>query len=42
MIGRQAGAILNPLKGTYTTKEIADGIKNINGIASGLQAFVRG
>ena len=37
-----AGAILNPLKGTYTTKEIADGIKNINGIASGLQAFVRG
>ena len=35
--------IINPLKGKYTTKEIADGIKNLNGVASGLTAFaIRG
>jgi len=32
----------NPLQGKWTTREIADGIKNANDIASGLSAFVRG
>jgi hypothetical protein len=34
--------IVNPLSGKYTTKEIADGIKNINDIGSGLTQTIRG
>ena len=37
-----AGQIANPLAGKYTTLEIAEALKNANGIASGLQGFVRG
>ena len=37
-----SNTIINPLKGKYTTKEIADGIKNLNGVASGLTAAIRG
>jgi hypothetical protein len=36
-----SNTIINPLKGKYTTKEIADGIKNLNGVASGLTAAIR-
>ena len=35
-------SIVNPLSGKYTTKEIADGIKNINDIGSGLTQVIRG
>jgi hypothetical protein len=34
--------IANPLSGKYTTKEIADGIKNANDIGGGLTAAIRG
>jgi len=35
--------IVNPLAETkFTTREIAEGVKNINNIAGGLQGFVRG
>ena len=37
-----SNTIINPLKDKYTTKEIADGIKNLNGVASGLTAAIRG
>ena len=37
-----AGAVINPLRNAYTTKEIADSMKNINGVASGLTAAIRG
>ncbi len=37
-----SNTIINPLKGKYTTKEIADGVKNLNGVASGLTAAIRG
>ena len=36
------GSMTNPLAGKWTTKEIAEGIKNANNIAGGLQGFVRG
>jgi hypothetical protein len=36
------GKIINPLQGSFTTKEIAEAIKNANNIAGGLQGFVRG
>ena len=35
-------SVVNPLSGKYTTKEIADGIKNINDIGSGLTQVIRG
>ena len=35
-------SIANPLAGKYTTKEIADGIKNINDIGAGLTSVIRG
>ena len=35
-------SIVNPLSGKYTTKEIADGIKNINDIGAGLTSVIRG
>jgi len=34
--------VVNPLSGKYTTKEIADGIKNINDIGAGLTQVIRG
>jgi len=37
-----AGKIVNPLQGKVTTKEIMEALKNVNGISSGLQGFVRG
>jgi len=37
-----AGRIINPLAGKFTTKEIAEAIKNVNNISGGLQGFVRG
>jgi hypothetical protein len=37
-----AGTIVNPLSGQFTTREIAEAIKNANNIAGGLQGFVRG
>ena len=37
-----AGKVINPLQGSFTTKEIAEAIKNANNISSGLQGFVRG
>ena len=37
-----AGKTSNPLATMWTTKEIADGIKNANHLAGGLQGFVRG
>ena len=36
------GKVINPLQNTFTTKEIAEAIKNANNIAGGLQGFVRG
>ena len=36
------GKIVNPLANKFTTAEIAEGIKNANNIADGLQGFVRG
>jgi len=39
--GRQ-GAVINPIGGKFTTEEIAESMKNINGIASGFTAFARG
>ena len=35
-------SIANPLSGKYTTKEIADGIKNANDIGAGLTSVIRG
>jgi len=35
-------SIANPLAGKYTTKEIADGIRNINDIGAGLTSVIRG
>jgi len=35
-------SIVNPLSGKYTTKEIADGIKNINDVGAGLTSVIRG
>ena len=35
-------SIANPLAGKYTTKEIADGIKNANDIGAGLTSVIRG
>ena len=35
-------SIVNPLSGKYTTKEIADGIKNVNDIGAGLTSVIRG
>jgi hypothetical protein len=35
-------AIVSPLSGKFTTKEIADGIKNANEIGGGLTAAIRG
>ena len=37
-----AGKVINPLQNSFTTKEIADAIRNANNIAGGLQGFVRG
>jgi hypothetical protein len=37
-----AGKVINPLQGSFTTKEIAEAIKNANNISGGLQGFVRG
>ena len=34
--------VVNPLSGKFTTKEIADGIKNINDIGAGLTQVIRG
>ena len=34
--------IINPLSGKFTTKEIADGIKNANDIGAGLTSVIRG
>ena len=34
--------IVSPLSGKYTTKEIADGIKNANDIGAGLTSVIRG
>jgi hypothetical protein len=34
--------IISPLSGKYTTKEIADGIKNANDIGAGLTSVIRG
>ena len=34
--------IANPLSGKYTTKEIADGIRNANDIGAGLTSVIRG
>ena len=34
--------IVNPLSGKFTTKEIADGIKNANDIGAGLTSVIRG
>jgi len=39
--GKQ-GAVINPLATKWTTEEIAESMKNINGIASGFTAFARG
>ncbi len=39
--GRQ-GALINPISGKFTTKEIAESMRNINGIASGFTAMARG
>jgi hypothetical protein len=39
--GRQ-GAVINPISGKFTTEEIAESMKNINGIASGWTAMARG
>ncbi len=36
------GKVINPLQGNFTTKEIAEAIKNANNISGGLQGFVRG
>ena len=35
-------SIANPLSGKFTTKEIADGIKNANDIGAGLTSVIRG
>jgi len=35
-------SIVSPLSGKYTTKEIADGIKNANDIGAGLTSVIRG
>ena len=35
-------SVVNPLSGKFTTKEIADGIKNINDIGAGLTQVIRG
>ena len=37
-----AGKIVDPLSTKWTTKEIAEAIKNANNLAGGLQGFVRG
>ena len=37
-----AGKVINPLQGSFTTKEIAEAIRNANNISGGLQGFVRG
>ena len=34
--------LINPLQGTYTTREIAEGIKTANNVMGSLQGFVRG
>ena len=34
--------LINPLQGTYTTREIAEGIKTANDVMGALQGFVRG
>jgi len=34
--------LINPLSGTYTTREIAEGIKTANNVMGSLQGFVRG
>jgi len=34
--------LINPLSGTFTTREIAEGIKTANGVMGALQGFVRG
>jgi hypothetical protein len=34
--------LINPLSGTYTTREIAEGIKSANDVMGALQGFVRG
>ena len=34
--------LINPLQGTYTTREIAEGIKTANDVMGSLQGFVRG
>ena len=34
--------LINPLSGTYTTREIAEGIKTANNVMGSLQSFVRG
>ena len=36
------GTLANPLSGKFTTKEIADGIANINDVGSSLTAIIRG
>ena len=36
------GTLVSPLSGKYTTKEIADGIKNINDIGASLTSVIRG
>jgi hypothetical protein len=35
-------SVVNPLSGKFTTREIADGIKNINDIGAGLTQVIRG
>ena len=35
-------SVVSPLSGKYTTKEIADGIKNANDIGAGLTSVIRG
>ena len=35
-------SIANPYAGKFTTKEIADGIKNANDIGAGLTSVIRG
>jgi len=37
-----AGKVINPLATKWTTKEIAEAIRNANNISGGLQGFVRG
>jgi hypothetical protein len=34
--------LINPLQGTYTTREIAEGIKTANNVMGSLQGFIRG